>query len=287
MKKIFILVIIISIFFTTGCLKFDNMEDINIITTIYPIEYVTNRLYGNNSTITSIYPRSTNINDYEITKKQLKDFSQYDLFIYNGESEERQYATTMLNHNKNLKIIDASYGLEASNISSDVWLNPSNILMIAQNIKNELEEYISSNYIKEEIENQYQLLKVDISELETELKKTADNSKDKRIISADESLMFLEKYGFVVINLTEDGIEKSNNVNLAKSLLKNGDLTYIFVNEFDEETNLINDLINNYSAKKETFKIMTTISEKDISNNEDYLSIMSNNISFIKEETYK
>ena len=32
-------------------------------------------------------------------------------------------------------------------------------------------------------------------ELETELKKTADNSKDKRIISYDESLLFLEKYG--------------------------------------------------------------------------------------------
>lgn len=34
----------------TGCFKQDKMENINIATTIYPIEYVTNRLYGENNT---------------------------------------------------------------------------------------------------------------------------------------------------------------------------------------------------------------------------------------------
>lgn len=287
MKKVISLILLISIFLTTGCIKFDDMEGINIITTIYPIEYVAKRLYGENSEISSIYPRSTNINEYEITKKQLKDFSSYDLFIYNGESTERTYATSMLDINKNLKIIDASYGLDVINSYSDIWLNPSNILMIGLNIKQELSEYIDSNYIMEEIENNYELLKVDISELETELKKTADNSKDKRIISYDESLLFLEKYGFDVINLTEKDKNKDNNIELAKSLLKNDKLTYIFTTEFQEETDLIKNLKNDYSAKVEKFKIMTTITEDDIANNEDYLSIMKNNITKLKEETYK
>ena len=90
------------------------MEDINIATTVYPIEYVTKRLYGNNSTIKSIYPRDSISDTYKITNKQLKDYSEYDLFIYNGESKEREYATTMLNDNKNLKIIDASYGIDST-----------------------------------------------------------------------------------------------------------------------------------------------------------------------------
>ena len=37
---------------------------------------------------------------------------------------------------------------------------------------------------------------VDISELDTELNRTAKNSNNKKIISYDESLKFLEKYGF-------------------------------------------------------------------------------------------
>ena len=57
----------------TGCFKQDKMENINIATTIYPIEYVTNRLYGENNTIESIYPRSSNPTEYNITEKQLKD----------------------------------------------------------------------------------------------------------------------------------------------------------------------------------------------------------------------
>ncbi len=287
MKKIMLLILVVGIFLLTGCIKQDDMEDINIITTIYPIEYVTKRLYGEYSTVATVYPRSTNIEEYSITKKQLKDFSQNDLFIYNGESNEKDYATAMLNNNNKLKIIDAAYGLEATNADSDVWMNPANILMIAQNVKNELSNLISNPYIVQKIESNYNLLKVDVSELETEFKKTADNSKDLRIVSFDESLKFLEKYGFTVINLTEDKTNKENNIELAKSLFSKGKLSYLFVHENLEDNNVINDLVNNYGAKTVDFRTMTTITEDDISTNSDYLSIMNDNIANLKEETYK
>ena len=49
MKKIiFVFFIVVITFSMTGCLKNDKMEDIDIITTIYPIQYVTERLYGSN-----------------------------------------------------------------------------------------------------------------------------------------------------------------------------------------------------------------------------------------------
>ena len=53
MKKIVIFLIVL--FSLTGCLKRDTMEGIDIYTTVYPLEYITNRLYGNNSNIKSIY----------------------------------------------------------------------------------------------------------------------------------------------------------------------------------------------------------------------------------------
>lgn len=289
MKKtiITLFTIIIALSCLTGCFKRDKMEDINIATTIYPIEYVTNRLYGKNSKIKSIYPRDSISTTYKITKKQLKDYSEYDLFIYNGESKEREYATTMLNNNKNLKIIDATYGLDRPYSMSDIWLNPSNILMLGQNIKNELTEYISYRYLVDEIENQYTLLKVDITELETEIKKTADNSINKQIIVADESLNFLQKYGFKVINLTNNNKEKENNISKARELLKNGELNYIFVMDHSKNYDIVEELTNYYNAKTLTFRTLDTITEKDKQNNDDYLSIMHDNIDLIKQETYK
>ena len=289
MKKTIIIssILIITLSCLTGCFKRDKMEDINIATTIYPIEYVTNRLYGNNSKIKSIYPRDSISSSYKITNKQLNDYSEYDLFIYNGESKEREYATTMLNNNKNLKIIDAAYGLDATYSMSDIWLNPSNILMLGQNIKNELTEYISYRYLVEEIKDQYTLLKVDITELETEIKKTADNSVDNQIIVADESLNFLEKYGFKVINLTNNGKDKENNIALAKEFLNSGKLNYVFVMDHSRSYEIVNQLKEIYKAQILTFRTLDTITEKDEQNNDDYLSIMHSNIDLLKQETYK
>lgn len=271
----------------TGCFKRDKMEDINIVTTVYPIEYVTNRLYGEHSSIKSIYPRDSVSSTYEITNKQLKDYSSYDLFIYNGESNERKYATGMLNENKNLKIIDAAYGLEATYSDSDIWLNPSNILMMGQNIKNELNDYISDPYLTEEINNLYTMLKVDITELETEMKKTADNSVNNQIIVVDESLNFLKKYGFEVINLTDNKKEKDANITLARELLAKKKVSYIFSMENASSYDFVSEMKNFYNVDILTFRSLDTLSENDLKNNDDYLSIMHNNIDLLKQETYK
>lgn len=286
-RKILTFLLIISTILLTGCIKRDDMEGIDIITTIYPIEYVTKRLYQDNANITSIYPHGVNIEEYKLTNKQLKDFSNNDLLIYNGNSNDREYATIILEKNKNIKIIDASYGLEETYSKSDIWLNPSNILMLAQNIKQELSDYIDNPYLKQEIENNYKLLKLDISELDTELNRTAKNSNNKKIISYDESLKFLEKYGFEVINLTSENKEIDSNIKLATSLLNNNSLSYIFVNEWTKDEELVNKLIEETSCKKIIFKNLATITDEDINQNEDYISIMNYNISNLKEETYK
>ena len=287
MKKFSILTLLIIVLLTTGCLKRDRMEDIKIVTTIYPIEYVTNRLYGDYSQIKSVYPRDSISSNYTMTNKQLKDFSQYDLFIYNGESNESDYATKMLNYNKRLKIIDAAYGLDTTYKSSDIWLNPSNILMIGQNIKNELKDYIISDYIKEQIEAKYVLLKVDITEIETEFKKTAENAVNNKIVVEDESLNFLKKYGYDVINLTENGKEKPNNIALAKDLYSRGKQSYVFVMEHSGNKDIVSKLKDAYNINELRFRTLDTISEKDEKNKDDYLSIMHDNISKLQKETYK
>ena len=160
--------------------------------------------------------------------------------------------------------------------------------MIAQNIRNELSDYITNKYIKEEIETKYQDFKVDITKLETEIKLAADNSADKRIICADESLRFLEKYGFEVISLVEDGKLNENNYDLAKSLLSDGKLSTLFVtseSKNNEGAKKIKENVKN--VKVSEFNLLENISENDVKNNKDYLSIMYNNLDLIKQETYK
>ena len=58
----------------TGCFKRDNLEDIKITTTSYPIQYITEQLYGDYSTIESIHPLGVDIKNYKLADKQIKDY---------------------------------------------------------------------------------------------------------------------------------------------------------------------------------------------------------------------
>ena len=164
-NKIFkiLLLVISTSFILSGCFRRDDMEGINIITTVYPLEYVTNKLYGNNSVINSIYPDEIDITKYKISSKEYKDHSKQDLFIYNGASADRDIALNLVNKNKNILIMDANFGMETQYGIEELWLNPSNLLMISQNIKNSLIELIDSKYIRDEITESYNELKVELS----------------------------------------------------------------------------------------------------------------------------
>ena len=102
--KLFISIIIVSLL--TGCSMFkrDNMENINIITTIYPLEYAISNLYGQSSTINSIYPDDINTDTYKLTEKQIKDNSEKDLFVYMGLTSDSDIAVKLINQNRDLKL---------------------------------------------------------------------------------------------------------------------------------------------------------------------------------------
>ena len=111
-KKLLFIILLLLISLTTGCFKRDNLEDINIITTSYPIEFVTRELYGEHSIVNSIYPDGVNIYEYKLSKKQLNDYSAKELFVYLGLSNDKDIAVKLLNKNNNLLIIDGSFGME-------------------------------------------------------------------------------------------------------------------------------------------------------------------------------
>ena len=112
MKKSKLLLLTLAItLLLTGCFKRDNMDNISIYTTTYPIEYLVNYIYGYNSNINSIYPKGVKISEYKLTDKKIKEYAQTDMFIYNGLTNEKTTAASFLNKNHHLKVIDVSKGL--------------------------------------------------------------------------------------------------------------------------------------------------------------------------------
>ena len=204
MKKVFIL--LLSIFLLTGCslFKSDAMEDIDVYTTTYPINYLVNYLYGEHSTIHSIYPTGVNFKEYELSDKKINEFAKSDLFVFNSQDIERDYAIKMINENKNLKLIDTAYGMTYDYSIEELWLNPYNYLMMAKNVKDSLADYITNPYLVEKINKNYEDLQYDLSKLDASYKETLKNVKYQTIVTDNSLFKFLEKYNIEVISLEEN-----------------------------------------------------------------------------------
>lgn len=286
-KKIllcFCLLLGVSLF--TGCFKRDNLENIQITTTSYPIQYITERLYGEYSTIDSIYPMGVNIQNYELNKKQIKDFSKSSIYIFNGLSKEKDYVIQMFDYNKNIKIIDTSMSMEYSNEVEELWLDPSNFLMLAQNIKNGLQEYIDDPYLKNQIEDKYEELKVDVSNIDASIKLAAESSSNKTIVVSNDLFKFLEKYGYTVISLEENSNLTDKTVADVKQMIENEQISYIFLKENEEANGTIQKIIRQTGVETLTLKILSNITEEESENHQDYISLMNQNVELLKQELY-
>ena len=333
MKKIFIL--LLSIFLLTGCtiLENDSMDNIEVYTTTYPTSNLINYLYKDHATINSIYPNGVNFKEYKVSDKKLSEFAKSDLFIFNSQDIERDYAVKMINDNKNIKLIDTAYGMNYTYGIEELWLNPYNYLMMAKNVKNSLAEYINNPYLNEEINNNYEDLKYELSKLDATYQETLKDTKYKTIVASKDFFKYLEKYNIEVISLEEDiktitikendtlsdistkynisisdiltynnkrnetitvgetlklPIKTIDNMDLTKvkKLIEDEEIKYIYTDS--EETNkTIKNLVEKNKLEYITVNTMYSIDGGVTNNNENYLTVMSENLELLKKELMK
>ena len=288
MKRIVnIFILTILVFSLTGCLKRDTMEDITIYTTNYPTEYITNRLYGEYSTINSIYPDGVNINNYKLTEKQTQDYSSADLFVFNGLSNEKDYVEPMREINKDLKIIDTTLYMEYNNSIEELWLDPSNFLMMAQNIKSGVNEYIDSYYLNNQIEEKYEELKIEASNLDAKIKEVISNGNSTTIVASSNLFKYLEKYGVTVYSLDESNSDVNAIYNQAVNMINNGEIKYVFTIANEDSNSTVKKLIQNTNVETQEWNTISNLTETQRNNNEDYFTIMNSNLELLKNELYK
>lgn len=284
-KIILITGIIFSLFILSGCNNNENKSTMTAYTSTYPVEYILENLYGDNIAIYSIYPDGENYEEYKLTDKQLTDFSSSDLYIYNGTiKNEKDYAVKLLNKNKKIKIIDASLGMNYSNSIEEAWLNPSNYLMMASNIKKGLEEYINESIEIKKINDNYEILKLKLSEIDAELKSIANNASNNVLIVSDDTFKYLEKYGFTVISIEENENLTDKTIADVKKLLSNKMVQYIFLKDNNEENKIVKDLKDTYKVQTINLNSLSTLNVNDRKDKKDYVTIMMENINSIKLE---
>lgn len=279
-----LVVLFITLILLTGCFKRDNMDDISIAVTKYPIEYLVKNIYGFNSTINSVYPVGSDVETYTLSKKQIKKYSANDIFVYNGLTDEKKIAASLLNYNSSIKIIDVAKGLNDTYEEEELWLSPSNYLMLAQNIKDGLLGYTNSTILKQEINEAYEEFKLNVSMLDANIKVVAENASNKTIIVGNDLFKFLEKYGYNVLSVDESKNQKSDYQD-AKNLVSNKSNSYVFVLEKNVNDENITKL-KSAGATIISIKSLKSLTQDEINDGYDYLQYMNTFIDDLKNEVY-
>lgn len=286
MKKIKNLFIVIILLGLTGCFNNNSMENINISTSSYPIEYVVNYLYGEHSTIRSIYPKDDEIINFEVTNVLLDQYSDTDLFIFNGSSDEKNYVRYLSDQNKNLMIIDVTDNgnLQYEYSIEELWLDPNNLLAIADNIRKGFKEYINTKVLVNEINENFENLKIELTSLDGRYYSTAKNATTTTIIVSDDAFAFLEKYGIRVISIDPD-TAKERTINRAKELINNGEVNYLFI-KYKESNDSIKAFIEETGVETLELYTMTNLQDLNIDQN-NYITLMNQNLENLKVALYK
>jgi len=209
------------------------------------------------------------------------------LFVYTGlVDKERKLAVDLLDINSELRIIDTSYVLETDYSNEELWLNPASLLMMAQNVRLGLKEYVTSNYLSKEIDKSYNKLKVSLSELDAEYRLAVENTSNKIIIVTDESLKFLEKFGLKVHCLDSNSTDK--DIAEVDELIKSKTVNYIFKFKSDKINDTAEKVINsNSNIKVLELNKIDNITDDDRSDGKDYITLMNENLDTLKQELYQ
>lgn len=287
MKRIKFILVVCCCFLLSGCLNTDNFNDEYIYTTIYPIEYATEIIYGENIKVSSIYPDGSDYKDFKLTDKLLKNYSKSTKFIYNGLSQEGLIARDLLNKNNKIEIVDAMKGMNFTKGIEELWLDPSNFLMICRNIKSTLIDYEENTSVKNNIEKNYQKLKENISIIDVDIYNLSKNGNYKTLLVTTNSFNYLSKYGINVISIDPNNESIDKALSEARRLISKGEIKYIYSLKGENLSESINNFINDNKLNKIEINPFTTITSEQRTNGSTYISLMNNIIDEFKKELFK
>ena len=283
MRKLkIILIASLILLLTCGCdIKNKVLENATIYTTVYPVKYIVSYLYGEDSTIESIYPNGVDLEDYTLTEKQIDTYSKGDLFVYVGLGSEKEIAKSFINKNNDLLIIDATYGLSVSENILELWLAPNNFLMLCKNIKNSLNEYLDNSLKVDAVNKLYDELYASVSWVDAELRNIAREAKENNnntLVVTNRTFKYLENYGFEVIVLEDlEELNAEKTLTDLKNNFKNGKYNAILKLSSEEGSELEKELVDRYSAQEININDMITNSTTS-----DYIEIQYENIATLR-----
>ncbi|WP_041580668.1 metal ABC transporter solute-binding protein, Zn/Mn family [Bacillus sp. 1NLA3E] len=308
MKKsllIFISIILPLSLFILGCENKQktkkNNKQLTVYTTVYPLQYFTERIGGDFVKVDTIYPPGADEHTFEPTQRDMMNLVDADLFFYVGLGLEG-FVDKAKDTLKNEKVemistadhisfgdnppIDQEQDSEQAestehnqSIDPHVWLDPIYAQELAKSIRDSLVKKMPEQ--KDTFDKNYQELSKELEKLNQSFESTAQSAKYKEIVVAHAAYGYWEKrYGIKQISIS--GLSTTNEPSQKKleeivSKAKQDHIKYIIFeqNVTSKLTKIVEDEVG---AKSLTLHNLSVLTRENIDNKDNYFTIMDKNI---------
>lgn len=274
---------------------------IEVFTTLYPLQYFTEQIGGSFVHVTNIIPVGADAHTYDPTAKTMISVADGDMFIYSGAGLEGFVETMIASLNEQtVNIVEASKGvvlLEAheehghegeeghnhGDIDPHVWLDPLLSIELAENIKEALVQQMPEQ--EEQFENNFAELQKQLEQLHQEFESmTKEVIKDTFIVSHAGYGYWENRYHLHQVSIT--GLSPTNEPSQKQlqsiiQLAKEHGLTHIAF-EQNISSKVAQSVQREIGADVVYLHNLEALTEENIANGEDYVSLMRKNIESLR-----
>lgn len=313
MKKRFALLVIALLLLISGCTndttKKSNStspEKMLIYTTVYPLQYFTERIGGEFVDVQSIYPPGTDEHVFEPTQKDMMALAKADLFFYIGlglegfvqktektlQTEDVQFIPVAdsidreqlgSGHSHEEESHDEHDHHHDSAVDPHVWISPFLSTLLAEKIKDELADELPEH--AEQFQANYETLYDELEGLDRQFKTMADAAPNKTFFVSHAAFGYLAStYGLQ--QLAVSGLDSQNEPSQKQlaSIVQEAQEKNIHYILFEQNVSskLAEVIQKELGAKTLTLHNLSVLTDEDIVNEEDYFTLMKHNLEVLK-----
>jgi len=313
-KKLFFIISLLSIMLLSACGAKSTTteetetktEELSIYTTVYPLQYFTERIGGDYVDVNSIYPAGADEHTFDPTQKDMMALADSDLFFYIGlglEGFVENAEKTLKNeHVKMIATAEAipdllsdegheeeevdehgHEGHDHSGADPHVWISPLLSIELATSIKDAL--IASQPEMKDEFEKNYDQLNAELVDLDSKFKEMASNVPSKTFFVSHASFGYLaDSYGLeqvAIAGLNSQSEPSQKQLAQIVKEAKDHNIHYVLFeqNVSSKLTEVVRKEIGAESLMLHNLGVLTV---DDVKNNENYFTLMEQNIETLK-----
>lgn len=278
----------------------ENNGRLKIYTSFYTMYDFTSKIAGDKAEIINLVPAGTEPHDWEPSTTDMVNLEEADVLIYNGAGMEHwveqvysalQNNITLVEASKGIKLLEGGHSHDEGEIHEEdgdtdphVWLNVQNAKLEMENIKNALAELDSKN--AQYYEENYKKYAAEFDKLDSEYKESISSFENKNIVVAHEAFAYLcDAYGLTqtaISGLSADSEPDAKRLSQIISFAKENNVKTIFFEEL-VSSKTADVIANEIKAETKALNPLEGLSEEQIRNKEDYLSVMRSNLEALED----